>query len=305
MAAGLAAAGIWGGMYVVSKVVLDVLPPFTLLTLRLMLGALAMGIVVQARGWRRISLNRGLRLLGIGVVGFGLSVGLQFVGTDLSSAANAALITSASPAFILLFGGLLLGEPVTLRRLAALGLASLGVLAVINPGSADLGQGTFRGNVALLGAAVSWGLYSVLVKQASQDTPTTEVSLLGFVGGLIVSVPLGFVESRQGPAGPVTGPILLGVVYLGLVSTALAMYLWNRSLALLEAGEVSLLFFAQPVVGVGLGALLLGEHLGLAFWVGSALIATGLLLAALPGRRRDLAAEQAAGGRPEWGGRKR
>ena len=49
-----------------------------------------------------------------------------------------------------------------------------------------------------------------------------------------------------------------GVLYLGIVSTAGAMYLWNKSLALLDAGIVSLLFFAQPVVGAGLGALLLG-----------------------------------------------
>ena len=300
--AGLVAASIWGGMYVVSKVVLDVFPPFILLTLRLMLGALALGIVILMRGRRPISRDQSLRLLGIGVVGFGVSVGLQFVGTDLSSAANAALITSASPAFILLFGALLLGEPVTLRRLAALALASLGILAVLNPASADLSQGTSRGNLALIGAAITWGLYSVLVKQASRQAPTAEVSLLGFVGGLFVSIPLGIVESRQGTAGPASLPILLGVIYLGLVSTALAMYLWNRSLALLEAGLVSLLFFAQPVVGVGLGAVFLGEDLGLAFWVGSALIGTGLLLAALPGRRSNFAAEGMVEVRHERGG---
>jgi drug/metabolite transporter (DMT)-like permease len=212
-------------------------------------------------------------------------VGLQFVGTALSTAANAALITSAAPAFILLFGALLLGEPVTPRRLAALALAGLGVLAVLNPTGADLSQAGFRGNMALLGAAISWGLYSVLVKQASRQTPTMEISLLAFIGGLFVSVPLGLVETRQAPPGEITIPILLGVLYLGLVSTALAMYLWNRSLALLEAGLVSLLFFAQPVVGVGLGTLLLGDELGLAFWMGSALIAVGLLLGAFPGRR--------------------
>jgi drug/metabolite transporter (DMT)-like permease len=39
IAAGLLAAGIWGGMYVVSKVVLDIIPPFSLVSLRLILGA--------------------------------------------------------------------------------------------------------------------------------------------------------------------------------------------------------------------------------------------------------------------------
>ena len=57
----------------------------------------------------------------------------------------------------------------TPRRLAALALASLGVLAVLNPLDVDLTQATFRGNLALVGAAITWGLYSVLVKRASRD----------------------------------------------------------------------------------------------------------------------------------------
>jgi len=47
--AGLAAASIWGGMYVVSKVVLEVIPPFALLTIRLLMGAMAMGVVIYFR----------------------------------------------------------------------------------------------------------------------------------------------------------------------------------------------------------------------------------------------------------------
>ncbi|HSR48072.1 MAG TPA: DMT family transporter [Anaerolineales bacterium] len=279
--AGLTAAAIWGGMYVVSKVVLEYVSPFTLLTLRLVLGALALGIVLL---FRRGTLGPGKgrwTVVGVGVIGFGVSVGLQFVGTSLSSAAHAALITSASPAFILLFGILLLGEPATVPRVAALVVATLGVIAVLNPGGAELGGGSLRGNLALLGASVTWGLYSVLVKQVSRDRTTTEVSLLAFLGGLVVSLPMAAVEGSGLPAQTATAPVLAGILYLGLVSTALAMYLWNRSLAILDAGLVSILFFAQPVVGVALGALILGESLGATFWLGAGLIATGLVLSAV------------------------
>ena len=293
--AGLGAAGIWGGMYVVSKVVLQVLPPFTLLSLRLTLGAAALGAILLIR--RRAPASPRLigRVLPIGLIGFGVSVGLQFVGTSLSSAANAALITSASPAFILLFGALLLGEAVTPRRMAALALASLGVLAVLNPIDVDMTQSAFRGNLALIGAAVTWGLYSVLVKRVSRDLPTTEVSFFAFLGGMLLSLPLAAVEGRGAADVQATLPLVLGVLYLGLISTALAMYLWNRSLALLEAGLVALLFFAQPVVGVSLGALLLGESLEAGFWVGSALIGSGLILAAFPGRRATTSPRQDPG----------
>ena len=278
--AGLAAAGIWGGMYVVSKVVLDVIPPFTLLTLRLILGAAVLGAAIVLRGGFHATRRDWGRVLLVGLVGYGISLGLQFTGTKLSTAATASLVTSASPVFILLFGAWLLREPVTGRRLAALALASLGVLAVLDLRGAALGRQAFLGNLALLGAALSWGLYSVMVKQASGYLNTLEVSFIVLFGGLPTSLPLAWVELHTIGLGAITPGVIAGVLYLGIVSTAAAMYLWNKSLALLDAGVVSLLFFAQPMVGVALGGWLLHEPLGFGFWVGAGLISAGLVLAA-------------------------
>ncbi|OGT26851.1 MAG: hypothetical protein A2Z17_04195 [Gammaproteobacteria bacterium RBG_16_66_13] len=284
-AAGLAAAAIWGGMYVVSKVVLEVVPPFALLSLRLLLGAFVLALVQARVGRLKASRPQARSIVLIGALGFGVSVGLQFVGTSLSTAANASLVTAASPVFLLLFGGWILHERITPRRLAALALASLGVLAVIDPRSARFETALFQGNLALLGAAVTWGMYSVLVKRASETVGVLEVSLLAFLGGLLVSVPLGVREASSIGLGPIGPGTVAGILYLGVVSTALAMYLWNKSLAILEAGVVSLLFFAQPVVGAGLGAWLLGEPLRAGFWIGAAFIGAGLVLSTFPDRR--------------------
>jgi len=95
-----------------------------------------------------------------------------------------------------------------------------------------------------------------------------------------MSLPLSALEIRTVGIEQITPGLLLGVLYLGVISTGLAMYLWNKSLDLLDAGMVSLLFFAQPVVGVGLGTMLLGEELNLSFWIGALLIGGGLLVAA-------------------------
>jgi drug/metabolite transporter (DMT)-like permease len=282
IAAGLLAAAIWGGMYVVSKVVLQVVPPFTLLSLRLLLGAACLGAVLLLSGGRRLRWPQIRTILWVGLLGFGISIGLQFVGTRLTGAANASLVTSASPVFIMLFGVLILGERASRQRGLALLLALLGVLAVIDPRTASLRSASLAGNLALLGAAVTWGLYSVLVRQVSQRAGTVEVSLYAFLGGLPVAVGMSVVERTRLPVGDLTPLVLAGIGYLGVISTALAMYLWNKSLQLLEAGVVSVLFFAQPVVGVALGAWLLGEQLSGAFWLGAGLIAAGVLLAARP-----------------------
>ncbi|MCA9907851.1 MAG: DMT family transporter, partial [Anaerolineae bacterium] len=257
---GLLAAAIWGGMYVVSDVVLRVIPPFTLLTIRLILGGLVLALILSVR--KPPGLPRNLRaLLGVGLLGFGVSVGLQFVGTDLSTAVNGALITSAAPAFILVFAALLLREPMTPRRIFAVALASLGVLLIVDLTQADFSSDLFVGNAVLVGAALTWGLYSVLVRRVSATTDTLVVTLVAFCGGLLLTIPLALVELPARPIGTIDLPVVLGILYLGVVSTAGAMWLWNRAFALVDAGTASLTFFAQPVVGALLGALLLGQTL--------------------------------------------
>ena len=99
---GLGAASIWGGMYVVSKVVLDIIPPFTLVTLRLMLAAVTLAIILMIQGVPKLSRQQVYQVLSVGFIGYGISLSLQFLGTKLSTAANGSLVTSATPAFVLL-----------------------------------------------------------------------------------------------------------------------------------------------------------------------------------------------------------
>ncbi|MFQ3647231.1 MAG: DMT family transporter [Anaerolineae bacterium] len=277
---GITASAIWGGMYVVSDVVLDTIPPFTLLTLRLILGGLALlPFVLSTHGIPRLSARDALRSMGVGLIGFGVSLGAQFVGTDLSTAINGTLITSASPAFIVLFGVMLLREQLTAARLAAVGFATIGVIIIVNPASISFGTDTALGDLSLALAALTWGLYSVLVRMVSRQIDTLLVTLLAFMGGLGLTIPVSVMELQSRAIGEVTLLTVLGVLYLGLVSTAAAMWLWNRAFALVPASTASLFFFAQPLVGALLSVVLLGQAMTPTLWIGSFLIVLGVLLA--------------------------
>jgi len=281
---GLTAAAIWGGMYVVSDVVLKIIPPFTLLTIRLLLGLLSLGVIVW---WKRDSLrfptHREIAtLLVVGFVGFGISVGAQFVGTDRSTAVNGSLVTSASPAFILIFAALILREKLTLQRIAAVILASIGVIVIIDPSKADFGSATFFGDMALAVAAVTWGLYSVLVRKVSARMNTLVVTIFAFVGGLFLTIPAALLELQSRPIGTIDGGVILGILYLGIVSTAGAMWLWNRSFALVDASIASLFFFAQPLVGGVLSVLLLNQEITSSLLWGGFFIVIGVLLSIYP-----------------------
>jgi len=275
---GLGAASIWGGMYVVSKVVLEIIPPFSLVSLRLILGALTLVIVLLMRGSSKISRKQLLQVLSVGLVGYGISLSLQFLGTKLSTAANGSLVTSSTPAFVLIFAWILLKENITLRRLIALLFATLGVVAVIDPRSAQLNPDLFLGNVLLLGAAVTWALYSVLVRKFTQNLEVLLFSLIAFLGGLPITIPVGAWELKTIGVGEISVGIVGGVLFLGIISTALAMVLWNSAFALIDASLASLTFFAQPVVGTILGSLFLREKITPLFLLGGLLIGVGLFI---------------------------
>lgn len=275
---GLSAASIWGGMYVVSKVVLEVIPPFSLLATRLILGTATLGVVMLFSRKSRLTPRQMRDSFLVGVVGYGISLGFQFVGTKLSTASNGALVTSATPAFVLLFAPRLLGERATWRGILALAVSTLGVMAVIDPRTADLSSSLFLGNLCLLAAALTWALYSVLVRKVAQSADLVASSAVMLAGGLPTSVLLGAFEMNRTGIGEITLGIWGGILFLGIISTALAMFLWNYAFATLPAAAASLTFFAQPVVGTLLGWFFLGEHITPMFLLGGLLIGVGLVI---------------------------
>jgi len=275
------AAAIWGGVYVVSKVVLDVIPPFTLLIIRFGIALIVLGAFVVARR-EYIAKKDAPLLMAIAFVGVTISIAAQFLGTKLSSAHMGALITSASPAFIALFAIWILKERIRWQQTAGILLATVGVMIVIGVPSETDTHTSWIGNLILLVAALSWGLYTVLSKKATQKYSSLTVTTYAAFFGLIFSWPLSVWELAVTPVSwKWSWQIWMGVLYIGIISTAGAFYLWNKGFEWMRAGSGAGFFFVQPIVGAFLGWLLLGEHLGAGFFAGACFIFLGVLLSNL------------------------
>lgn len=275
------AAAIWGGMYVVSKFVLNYIPPMTLLAIRLVIGSGALLLVMIASRSPWVGRSDLPRMALLGLVGFGISLGAQFIGTRLSSAGHGAVITSVTPAFILVFAALLLKERVTWAKVAAVAIATAGVLVVVEqPGSFSLDAQAFWGDLLLLVAGITWALYTILARRAADRYPPVTVSTYATLFGILCVLPVVPIELRGITWQPLSPAVWWGTLYLGVVSTALAFYLWNKGFTLMDAATGSLFFFAQPVVGALLGWLLLGERLSLRFLLGTVVVVAGGALAA-------------------------
>ena len=301
------AAALWGGLYVVSAGTFDKIPPITLNVLRLAVGLGVLLIAFRGRiGWGQAPRGRVL-LAGVVVA---VTMLLQFGGTSLTGAAEGAILTTTTPAFVLLFGVLLEGEKV--RRVAWAGVAvalagvivltlrSVGVDAAGTPVSADdqlaATASRLTGDLMLVGAAATWALFSSIGRPLVASVGAFRAIMQATAVGLVLLLPLVPLELAGRTLPPLEPSTIAAVLYLGIGSTAIAWSLWYRGYAAAPPAVSAAAFFAQPLVGATLGVLVLGEVLGPAFLAGSALIAVGVVgigLAAGAGHRHDDAASLA------------
>jgi len=272
------AASIWGGVYVVSKVVLEVLPALELVWIRYVIALVTLGVFGWCTGESWKLPRKTLPLVAmIGLVGYFVSIWAQFAGTHLSSAQMGSVITAATPAFMVVFARLLLKESITVKKAVSLCLATAGVLCIVGIG--DLGESTRMGGFILGLAAVTWALMSVLVKKIPEGCSMVVVTTCAIFVAMIAMTPLAISQMQPEHLTIIARPaIWSGILYIGTISTAGAFYFWNKGLQMVDAGSGGLYFFFQPLVGTLFGWIFLGEQVGLPFWIGTTLIVAGVLL---------------------------
>ncbi|NQX66030.1 EamA family transporter [Paenibacillus alba] len=272
------AASIWGGMYVVVKHVVDVVPPLELVWIRYVIALFALLIisVVTKQSWC-IKKRDLLLIFIIGLIGNTISILTQEFGTMLSTAQMGAIITSTTPAFMVLFARILLKEKITFNKAISILLATIGVGIIV--GNADIDPSLQLGGLSLLIAALTWALMSVLIKRVPGQYSQIVITCYTTLVAVILLTPSAISRLAELDVQAMKHPSIWGgLLYLGVISTACAFLLWNRGLQMLNASSGGLFFFFQPIVGTFLGWLLLGEQIDLSFWIGTLLIFIGVLL---------------------------
>jgi drug/metabolite transporter (DMT)-like permease len=283
-AAPLLAATLWGGMFVVSKWGFATIPPLSLAFLRVAVGgAILYPLVRLQRSPRSFSRADWRRFAGL-AVWLAVTLSTQFVGTDLTNASQGSLLTVLTPVFVVALGVTALEERLDRRTTAGMALATVGTLIVLADryDLATLADGSLVGATVLVVSAFGWAGFTVFGKPVVRRygaleavTYATVLSLPLFGALAAVELWIGGVELSSIPTSP---SVVGAVLYLGVFSTAVAWYCWYKGMEYADASAVGVFFFAQPVVGIALGALLLDEPVGSGFLVGGVLLAAGVFL---------------------------
>ncbi|HIX82929.1 MAG TPA: DMT family transporter [Candidatus Megamonas gallistercoris] len=272
------AASVWGGMFVAVKIAVQYIPPIPLVWMRYIVAFVVLAaVVVYQRENLKIARRDIALLLSIGVIGHTISIVTQEYGTMFSSAQMGSVITSATPAFMLIFAAWLLKEKMTVRKILSIVLATVGVILIAGVDSMDMSKqlGAFCSTVA----ALTWALMSVLLKLIPSRYSPLQINFYAVLTAIICLTPINLPAVSELPWDKILQPEIIGcVVYMGAISTSIAFLLWNKGLLLMEAGASGLFFFFQPIVGTFLGWLILDEQITISFWIGSLLIFIGVFL---------------------------
>lgn len=286
----LVAVLVWSSTFVLTKVLLEEADPFAVTAGRFLIGFVVLAPFAYRQGFRmRLAVEPAFVLFGLtGVV---LYFGLQNLGLVFTSAGNAALIQAGVPAAAAVLAFLFLRERISLRRLAGIALSVGGVILVSGTDPSGGGLRTLLGNALIVGSVVSYGAYTVQGKalRSVWEYPAAVTTAASFAAGLMLLLPL-----AAGEAWLVGTPDLslrgwAVLLYLGVVASALTLFLWNYALRSIEASAAALYVNLIPVVGL-IFALALGETASLLQISGGIIAVSGVLLSEAVVRKGSRAA---------------
>lgn len=286
------AQGIGGATPALTKLALEGLGPFGLVVARQLLGALFLialaALPRRLRGERtevvhaRWTLRDLLLLLTLSWIGFALPQILGAIGLERSSATHGALLSPLEPIGILLGAAFVLRESLGLAHGIAGAFGVAGTALIVISGAGDAHTGDLRGDLILAAGHLCWAIYTLAAKPLVERHDPLRVAIFAALLSWIPLVPLAATESFDATRAL---PALAWVLLLAFLATAVGMVAWNRALREVSASTMALFVFVQPVVGLLIGLIALGEGVGWWAILGAALIVLGVAIATLRGER--------------------
>jgi drug/metabolite transporter (DMT)-like permease len=284
VAAAVLANLLGGSSYVLTKIALDGLTETTLVVVRTVV---ALIVLVPLAGPRLAPLlrTRGRerrRLVVMGAAGYALPLVLASYGLRRSTATNASLLIAGEPLGIALAARAFLGEHLGRVRVAALLLGAAGATVLAADGI-PLVTRTYTphpvGDLLLLAASVAWAPYSIAGKLLLDRYDPVGVSAASLLVALPCLAPFAAFESWGADWDASRLPsAIAAAVALGLLVSAGMTLLWNVSLRAMDASRLAGFVALQPLAGVLLARVALGERTGAFAVLGGALVLAGVYL---------------------------
>jgi drug/metabolite transporter (DMT)-like permease len=264
---------IWGLTFVVVKDALSASDPFTFLTLRFALGAVALLLIARRRIFDRRLASSGL---GLGLILFA-GYAFQTFGLDDTTPSRSAFLTGLAVIGVPFVSWGLFRRPPAWPSVAGAAIAIIGLARLTD---FNLGTGLSRGDLLTLACAAAYALHIALTEKFAapgDSIPLVTLQLLVVTVLSALCIPLG--AARFSPTPAYWG----AVVATGLLASALAISLQTWAQARTSAVRAAVIFSLEPVIALVASIALGRESPGAPELIGGALIVGGVLVSEVGG----------------------
>lgn len=268
--------------FLVARSAPGVIAPNTLALFRWLFAGLIFCGLARAELWqaRHTLLGDWRHTLVLGALGMWICGAWVYIAAQTTDATTMALIYALSPVVIVIISRVWLKESFNWVQACGVALAFVGVVHVVIKGQwADLARVRFvPGDLWILGASISWALFSILLKRWS--SPLTASARLGVVScaGVLILLPLALWEEVTGPLPMMSLPGLGLALFAALVPGYAAYLVYLTLIRRLGAARVGVVLYLGPPYTAVLAWLVLGEAIHWYHAVGLALILPGIWL---------------------------
>ena len=265
----------WASAFVVIRYAAHDIRPGALSLGRLLVASVALSVMMIGRKLVRMNAWEWALTAVVGVAWFAVySVALN-AGEQHVDAGTAAMLIQFAPILIGVLAGFLLGEGFP-RMLVIGGLVAFAGTLIIGIATST-GRADLAGALLVLLSATVYSIAMVAQKVVLRRIPALQVTWLACLIGTVACLP--FAGELFGDLSAVPTLTIIGVVYLGLVPTAIAFSTWAYALKYSTAGRLGVTTFAVPPITILLGWFFLGEVPPLLAIVGGALSLVGVAIA--------------------------
>lgn len=272
---------LWAGGFVISKLSVTSIAPEMVAFLRFLIASIC--LVVPVAIWQprllRISRSDLPLLLGLGATGVFAYNLLFFWGARFAMASDGAMIIpTLNPVITLYVAALVLGEPLTTRKLTGAAISLSGQVLIfwgLISAAADDSTRLF-GVLLNVGAAVCWSSFSILGRLGARRFSPMTATVWGTMSGALMLAPFALIHSSS--IAGFTWNFWGQIIYLALGATVAGIFLWNRGIARLGAGRTAIFLNLVPGTSLILAYAFLDETPTLPQVLGILVVAVGVYM---------------------------
>ena len=276
---------IWGAASPIFKFSLENIPPFTLAFIRFFFAALLF-IHIAFLHWQKLSQRQFLRILVGAFFAITINIGFFFLALPKTASINAPIIGSAQPIFLFLLSIFLLKEKPHKKVFIGIIISFVGVLIIIlsplfmNGDMSLSAKGSaLEGNLFLVIATFGAVMNTIIFKKVLKEINFYQVTFISFLFGALNFFPLMYIELQQWSFSLLDYRGWIGIIFGVIFSSAIAYSLYNYGISKIDAQEVGIFGYIDPIIAILIAAPLLQEYPTFYFYIGTFFVFIGIVIA--------------------------